>query len=148
MGLCQKCYICKGMLVNICMLCYFYFHMFRMYVYSMYQQCFHNIISYHYTHTAAMLQYYIVYYFINQHRRIREISSAMHQSMTYEEWHRQALLYDEVKGNILWREEKTSHFYNHTLLSMRIADIREMVARDDVFTLMFRLRGTLKRYSV
>jgi hypothetical protein len=69
----------------------------------------------------------------------------MHRSKSYEEWYQHALMYDEVKGNNIWREEKTSNFYDHTILSMRICNIQDMMAKDDMFTLMFRLRGTLKR---
>ena len=102
--------------------------------------------SAHYCIFSFEIQHMTTLYFIaQQHRKIREISNNMHHSFTFDEWHKHALRYDEIKGNNIWREEKSCNFYNHKLLSMRIIDIQNLMAKDDMFTLMFRLRGTLKR---
>ena len=72
----------------------------------------------------------------------------MHNSKSYDEWCQNALIYDEIQGNNIWREKPKSMFYDHELVQSRINSIQEMIANDDVFTLMFRLRGSIKRYAI
>ena len=44
-----------------------------------------------------------------------------------------------------WREKETSIFYDHRIIQKRIRDLNWMRNTNDIFNLMFRLRGGLAR---
>jgi hypothetical protein len=50
-----------------------------------------------------------------------------------------------VTGYDKWREREESHFYDDKILRERIRALNSMMKSNDLFNLMFRLRGGLAR---
>lgn len=63
----------------------------------------------------------------------------------YSAWKQDADELDKLIGYDKWRSTDSSPFFDYKLLNKRIIDTVDMIARGDVFNLMFRLRGGLAR---
>lgn len=78
-------------------------------------------------------------------RKRNAIEEAMKNAKTYAEWKRYAEELDALIGFDKWRLEEDSGLYNVKVLKKRMKDIRAMLNSEDVFNMMFRLRGALSR---
>jgi hypothetical protein len=73
------------------------------------------------------------------------IEESMKNAKTYAEWKNTAEDLDALTGFDKWRLEEDSGLYNVKVLKKRMNDIRAMLNSEDVFIMMFRLRGALSR---
>jgi hypothetical protein len=78
-------------------------------------------------------------------RKRRKLRLGMYNANTFPEWLEFATEYDRLNGALAWRESDTSHFYDCKKLHERIANIQRMIDNDDIFSLIYRLRGGLSR---
>lgn len=81
-------------------------------------------------------------------RRNRDAKSCRQRMRTaadYEEWKEWAERLDELEGHAEWRKRSDSLLYDHKVLQQQINDLNAMMNSEDVFGLMFRLRGSLSR---
>mmetsp|Transcript_6930 Transcript_6930/g.7175 ORF Transcript_6930/g.7175 Transcript_6930/m.7175 type:complete len:457 (+) Transcript_6930:173-1543(+) len=94
--------------------------------------------------TGTILQYFIDA-LSSKGRYKRKIQQKMESSTSYHEWQYYAELLDNMLGLTRWRVTDDSQLYDSRVLKKRIYDIRAMVHRNDIFGLIFRLRGGLAR---
>jgi TAG lipase / steryl ester hydrolase / phospholipase A2 / LPA acyltransferase len=80
-----------------------------------------------------------------KHRDLKEARAAMRDARDYEEWKLAAEKLDELEGHHEWRIRPDSLLYDHEVLQSQIDELNAMMQRQDVFGLMFRLRGSLSR---
>lgn len=78
-------------------------------------------------------------------RKRKQIEDKLANANCYSEWELNAKLLDEFDGKIKWIQDENSNFYNPKILRKRINDIKELMQKDDIFNLMFKLRGGLSR---
>ena len=64
---------------------------------------------------------------------------------TYREWKVYAEQLDKLRGYDKWRSEDEDLLFDSRILKKRITDTVQMIKQDDIFNLMFRLRGALAR---
>lgn len=69
----------------------------------------------------------------------------MNMAKTYAEWKIYAEEIDSLDGCDIWRKDDNSTYYDLKTLKKRMSDISSMIKSEDVFNLMFRLRGGLSR---
>lgn len=80
-----------------------------------------------------------------KNRALKEARAAMRLSRDYQQWKRAAEHLDELEGHLEWRLRPESLLYNHEVLQSQIDELQDLMQHDDVFGLMFRLRGSLSR---
>ncbi|KAG5189830.1 acyl transferase/acyl hydrolase/lysophospholipase [Tribonema minus] len=80
-----------------------------------------------------------------KHRALKEAHAALRLAQNYEEWKQAAERLDELENHTEWRNRPDSLLYDHELLQSQIDELNAMMQRQDVFGLMFRLRGSLSR---
>ena len=78
-------------------------------------------------------------------RSKRRIEQCMAEANTYPEWKRYAEELDALDNLDQWRLNEESALYDLKILKKRMADIRSMMNGEDIFHMMFRLRGSLAR---
>ena len=78
-------------------------------------------------------------------RMKRALEIASQNAETYDEWEDCARKLDEFMGMQKWIENDMSPLYDSRLLRRRIIDIKKMMVQNDVFNLIFKLRGGLSR---
>ena len=78
-------------------------------------------------------------------RQLNAIKESMKTAKSYAEWKRCAEELDALNSLDKWRLEEDSSLYDVKVLKKRMADIRTMLNSEDVFNMMFRLRGALSR---
>lgn len=78
-------------------------------------------------------------------RSKRRIEQCMAEANTYPEWKRYAEELDALDGLDKWRLNEESALYDLKILRKRMTDIRSMMNGEDIFHMMFRLRGSLAR---
>ena len=83
--------------------------------------------------------------FNRKHRALKEARMAMRDARDYEEWKLAAERLDELEGHREWRIRPESLLYDHEVLQSQIDELNAMMQKQDVFGLMFRLRGSLSR---
>eukprot|EP01041_Mallomonas_annulata_P011153 gene11153-23313_t len=93
---------------------------------------------------TSLLQYFVDILSEKGNRK-RKIQLNMENANSYGEWKHLAEQLDEMLGLTKWREIENSPLYDSRVLKKRIYDLRSMIRRNDVFGLMFRLRGGLAR---
>lgn len=64
---------------------------------------------------------------------------------TYREWKIFAEQLDKLRGYDKWRSVDEDLLFDYRILKKRIEDTVQMIKQDDIFNLMFRLRGALAR---
>jgi hypothetical protein len=96
-------------------------------------------------HSGTTLIQYFLDKLTQKGRKKTKIQSDMDNSTTYSEWQYHATLLDNMLGLSKWRKDDNSQLYDASVLKKRIYDIKSMIQRNDVFGLMFRLRGGLAR---
>jgi TAG lipase / steryl ester hydrolase / phospholipase A2 / LPA acyltransferase len=116
--------------------------------------------------------YLLLSYCTEKGRKLISLNERMKQAITYTEWKRLGEHYDILKGKSLnsfllffslichycpplspvlspgndkWRKIESSRLYDSKVLKKRTQDIRWMINDNDIFNLMFRLRGGLAR---
>jgi hypothetical protein len=75
----------------------------------------------------------------------KKLVDSMSKAKTYAEWKRYAEELDILDGFDKWRKEETSTLYDARVLKKRMNGIKSMIENNDVFNLIFRLRGALAR---
>ena len=78
-------------------------------------------------------------------RERKKIEDKLANANSYSEWELNAKLLDEFDGKMKWIQDENSNFYNPKVLRKRINDIKELMQKNDIFNLMFKLRGGLCR---
>ena len=79
-------------------------------------------------------------------RKEKELMNNMStKAKTYREWKVYAEQLDKLRGCDKWRSEDEDILFDSRILKKRISDTVQMVKQDDIFNLMFRLRGALAR---
>ena len=78
-------------------------------------------------------------------RKKRKIQIFMNKASSFAEWQHHAQTLDKILGLDKWRLEEQSSYYDVKVLKKRTNDIKTMMKNNDVFNLIFRLRGGLAR---
>jgi TAG lipase / steryl ester hydrolase / phospholipase A2 / LPA acyltransferase len=96
----------------------------------------------------GLVQHYIVGCFSPKTRRIRHMQQAQRNAATQDEWMELAEEMDKIQGHDLWRLEngQTTLFEPHRITS-RIDEFVHLMRRNDLFELMFVLRGGIGRHK-
>lgn len=84
-------------------------------------------------------------YLSEKGKTMRDIAKRLSAAQNYSAWIQQANELDRWNGYDKWRSTDTSSLFDYKILKKRITDTLDMIARGDVFNLMFRLRGGLAR---
>ena len=88
---------------------------------------------------------YLVQYCTAKGRILKRLGNEMNKARTYKEWKVLAEEEDAVNGFSSWRDKNESSLYDYHVLARRIDDLNEMMKRNKLFDMMFRLRGGLAR---
>lgn len=88
---------------------------------------------------------YVLAILSSKGKRRLQILQSMENALTYEDWKNLAEKLDQLEGHDKWREVDKSKLFDCGILKKRIRDTLNMMDRDDVFDLMFRIRGGLAR---
>ena len=96
-------------------------------------------------HRIRNLREYLESLVFSKYAKIRTLRKQMHASADYYEWRRIACKLDDLLGNLDWIEEDFSPLYNYQMVKQQMQRIERMVYGWDIFGLMFRLRGSLRR---
>ncbi|CAM9431088.1 unnamed protein product [Phaeothamnion confervicola] len=83
--------------------------------------------------------------FNRKHADMKACKQRMTEAGSYEEWRAWAEKLDELEGHDVWRKRPDSLLYDHKVLQKQIDELNAMIQREDVFALMFTLRGSLSR---
>lgn len=84
--------------------------------------------------------------FLTERGRLsRKLRLGLHNAKSFPEWFDFATQYDRLNGGLKWREDDSSQFYDEKKLRERIGNISRMTKNNDVFSLIYRLRGGLTR---
>ena len=75
----------------------------------------------------------------------KNIQDRMKSAKSYSEWKRYAEDLDALDNLDKWRLDEECNLYDVTVLKKRMSDIRTMMNSEDVFHMMYRLRGALAR---
>eukprot|EP01084_Bolivina_argentea_P120172 212994_1 len=94
---------------------------------------------------GEVLQHALMSRFSNKWKEITDTQSRMRQAKTYEEWRTAAERLDVIKGHDKWRQRPECTLYDHQLLQREISQLNEMIHKNDIFRLIFKLRGGLSR---
>jgi len=78
-------------------------------------------------------------------RVIKQVEKQMRLASSYGEWKRCAELADKLQGADVWRQDPDCRFYDREVLQHRIDELNELMAKGDIFYLIFTLRGGLSR---
>ena len=78
-------------------------------------------------------------------RAAAALERRMRAASSYAQWRELAEQLDALEGNDRWRADPASPLYEGAALEACSRDLSEMLARVDVFRLMFRLRGGIAR---
>ncbi|CAM9458445.1 unnamed protein product [Chrysoparadoxa australica] len=81
----------------------------------------------------------------NKYREKKECMQQMKTAESYADWRAWAERLDELEGHDLWRKRPESLLYDHKVLQGQIEELSTLMRTNDVFGLMFRLRGSLRR---
>lgn len=84
-------------------------------------------------------------YFYRKGREEKKLMDELSSAKTYAQWKLAADALDALRGLDKWRSDDRSGLYDSKMLIKRITGTTDMLARRDIFNLMFRLRGSLAR---
>lgn len=83
--------------------------------------------------------------FSSRSRLIRQLQTEQQQSVTQDEWMDLAERIDNIQGNDIWRSDPNCPLYERERISARIDEFVHLMRRQDIFELMFVLRGSIGR---
>ncbi len=97
-----------------------------------------------YKQVAALVRL-LVSNFSSRSRLIRQLLLEQQQAATQEEWMELAERIDQIQGNDIWRSDPSCALYERERISARIDEIVHLMRRQDIFEIMFVLRGSIGR---
>jgi hypothetical protein len=83
--------------------------------------------------------------FSSRSRLIGQLRQEQHRASSQDEWMDLAERIDHVQGNDVWRSDPNCALYERERISARIDEFVHLMRRQDVFDLMFVLRGSIGR---
>jgi len=83
--------------------------------------------------------------FSSRSRLIRSLQQQQEESSSQNEWMDLAERIDNIQGNDVWRSDNNSQLYEGHRISARIDEFVHLMRRQDIFELMFVLRGGIGR---
>jgi len=83
--------------------------------------------------------------FSSRSRLIRNLQQQQDEASTQDEWMDLAERIDNIQGNDVWRSNNDSQLYEGHRISARIDEFVHLMRRQDIFELMFVLRGGIGR---
>lgn len=83
--------------------------------------------------------------FSSRSRLIRNLQQKQDEATTQDEWMDLAEKIDNIQGNDVWRSTNSSQLYEENRISARIDEFVHLMRRQDIFELMFVLRGGIGR---
>jgi len=83
--------------------------------------------------------------FSSRSRLIRNLQQQQDEASTQDEWMDLAERIDNIQGNDVWRSDNNSQLYEGHRISARIDEFVHLMRRQDIFELMFVLRGGIGR---
>ena len=83
--------------------------------------------------------------FSSRSRLIRQLKLEQQQATTQDDWMDLAERIDQIQGNDVWRSDPNCKLYERDRISARIDEYVHLMRRQDVFELMFTLRGSIGR---
>jgi len=83
--------------------------------------------------------------FSSRSRLIRNLQKDQDEASSQDEWMDLAERIDNIQGNDVWRSENNSQLYEGHRISARIDEFVHLMRRQDIFELMFVLRGGIGR---
>ena len=83
--------------------------------------------------------------FSSRSRLIRNLQQEQAEASTQDEWMDLAERIDNIQGNDVWRTDNNSQLYERHRISARIDEFVHLMRRQDIFELMFVLRGGIGR---
>jgi len=83
--------------------------------------------------------------FSSRSRLIRSLQQQQDEALSQDEWMDLAERIDNIQGNDVWRSDDNSYLYEGNRISARIDEFVHLMRRQDIFELMFVLRGGIGR---
>lgn len=83
--------------------------------------------------------------FSSRSRLIRTLQQQQDRALSQDEWFDLAEKIDNIQGNDVWRTDNDSYLYEGHRISARIDEFVHLMRRQDIFELMFVLRGGIGR---
>jgi len=83
--------------------------------------------------------------FSSRSRLIRNLQQQQDEASSQDEWMDLAERIDNIQGNDVWRSDNKSQLYEGHRISARIDEFVHLMRRQDIFELMFVLRGGIGR---
>mmetsp|Transcript_46728 Transcript_46728/g.47490 ORF Transcript_46728/g.47490 Transcript_46728/m.47490 type:complete len:172 (+) Transcript_46728:233-748(+) len=83
--------------------------------------------------------------FSSRSRLIRNFQKQQNEALSQGEWMDLAERIDNIQGNDIWRSKDDSQLYERDRISARIDEFVHLMRRQDIFELMFVLRGGIGR---
>eukprot|EP00536_Pseudo-nitzschia_multiseries_P014717 jgi/Psemu1/327636/estExt_fgenesh1_pg.C_7590004 len=83
--------------------------------------------------------------FSSRSRLICNLKDQQEQASSQDEWFDLAEKIDNIQGNDVWRSDNSSQLYEQQRISARIDEFVHLMRRQDIFELMFVLRGGIGR---
>lgn len=83
--------------------------------------------------------------FSSRSRLTRQLQREQSESVTQDEWMDLAERIDNIQGNDIWRSDPNCQLYERDRISARIDEFVHLMRRQDIFELMFVLRGSIGR---
>jgi hypothetical protein len=83
--------------------------------------------------------------FSSRSRLIRNLQQQQDEASSQDEWMDLAERIDNIQGNDVWRSDNSSPLYEENRISARIDEFVHLMRRQDIFELMFVLRGGIGR---
>lgn len=84
-------------------------------------------------------------HFSSRQRLIQQLLQEQQQAHTQDEWMDLAEQIDQIQGDDLWRSDPDCALYERHRISARIDEYVHLMRRNDIFELMFVLRGSIAR---
>ena len=83
--------------------------------------------------------------FSSRSRLIRQLQRKQQSALTQDEWMDLAKQMDSIQGNDVWRSNPNGVLYESDRRAVRMDEFVHLMRRQDIFDLMFTLRGGIAR---
>ena len=83
--------------------------------------------------------------FSSRSRLIRQLEQEQQRAVTQDEWMDLAERIDTIQGNDVWRSDPECALYERERIKARVDEFVHLMRRQDIFELMFVLRGGIAR---
>jgi TAG lipase/steryl ester hydrolase/phospholipase A2/LPA acyltransferase len=93
----------------------------------------------------SYVAYRILSHFSSRKRLIHQLQGEQQCAITQDEWMDLAERIDNIQGNDVWRSDPNCPLYERDRISARIDEFVHLMRRQDIFELMFVLRGSIGR---